>query len=94
MKSGRWDSNPGPLTPHASALAGLRHAPISGVHYSRLFGIWQESGLISLFGDFSHGIEGRHKEHPLSFHPCLVIYLFEPVKLFFIQYTLQIILEH
>lgn len=28
FKSGRWDSNPGPLTPHASALAGLRHAPI------------------------------------------------------------------
>ena len=28
-KSGRWDLNPGPLTPHASALAGLRHAPIS-----------------------------------------------------------------
>jgi hypothetical protein len=27
IKSGRWDLNPGPLTPHASALAGLRHAP-------------------------------------------------------------------
>ena len=26
--SGRWDLNPGPLAPHASALAGLRHAPI------------------------------------------------------------------
>ncbi len=26
--SGRRDLNPGPLAPHASALAGLRHAPI------------------------------------------------------------------
>jgi hypothetical protein len=26
--SGRWDLNPGPLAPHASALAGLRHAPM------------------------------------------------------------------
>ncbi len=25
--SGHWDLNPGPLAPHASALAGLRHAP-------------------------------------------------------------------
>ncbi len=28
LQSGRWDLNPGPLAPHASALAGLRHAPI------------------------------------------------------------------
>jgi hypothetical protein len=27
LLSGRWDLNPGPLAPHASALAGLRHAP-------------------------------------------------------------------
>ena len=26
-QSGRWDLNPGPLAPKASALAGLRHAP-------------------------------------------------------------------
>lgn len=25
--SGRWDLNPGPLAPKASALAGLRYAP-------------------------------------------------------------------
>jgi hypothetical protein len=37
--SGRRDLNPGPLAPHASALAGLRHAPIyldSRVDYSAL----------------------------------------------------------
>ena len=28
-KSGRWDLNPGPLTPHASALAGLRQPRFS-----------------------------------------------------------------
>ena len=28
MLSGREDSNLRPLAPHASALAGLRHAPI------------------------------------------------------------------
>ena len=28
FQSGRWDLNPGPLAPHASALAGLRHAPL------------------------------------------------------------------
>ena len=28
FQSGRWDLNPGPLAPHASALAGLRYAPI------------------------------------------------------------------
>ncbi len=41
LKSGRWDSNPGPLTPHASALAGLRHAPLSEIYYSRLYRLWQ-----------------------------------------------------
>jgi hypothetical protein len=29
VQSGRRELNPGPLAPHASALAGLRHAPIS-----------------------------------------------------------------
>ncbi len=30
FKSGREDLNLRPLAPHASALAGLRHAPIAG----------------------------------------------------------------
>ena len=30
--SGRWDLNPGPLEPHSSALAGLRHAPLCVAH--------------------------------------------------------------
>ena len=33
--SGRRDLNPGPLAPHASALAGLRHAPKDSADYSR-----------------------------------------------------------
>ena len=32
--SGRRDSNPGPLAPKASALAGLRHAPITNLNYT------------------------------------------------------------
>lgn len=32
--SERRDSNPGPLAPHASALARLRHAPSDGRYYS------------------------------------------------------------
>ncbi len=32
--SGREDLNLRPLAPHASALAGLRHAPMAGQHYS------------------------------------------------------------
>jgi hypothetical protein len=38
--SGRWDLNPGPLQPHCSALAGLRHAPNSPriIAYSRMDG--------------------------------------------------------
>ncbi|KUK89739.1 MAG: hypothetical protein XE04_1707 [Marinimicrobia bacterium 46_43] len=52
MKSGRWDSNPGPLTPHASALAGLRHAPICELYYSRLYSLWQVS-IVSSFSSKS-----------------------------------------
>jgi hypothetical protein len=33
--SGRRELNPGPLAPHASALAGLRHAPSGRRYYSR-----------------------------------------------------------
>ena len=32
--SGHWDLNPGPLAPHASALAGLRYAPNSVAYYT------------------------------------------------------------
>ena len=35
FQSGRRELNPGPLAPHASALAGLRHAP-SGKHRARM----------------------------------------------------------
>jgi hypothetical protein len=31
VQSGRRELNPGPLAPHASALAGLRHAPFERV---------------------------------------------------------------
>lgn len=34
--SGHWDLNPGPLAPHASALAGLRHAPYKALLYTDL----------------------------------------------------------
>jgi hypothetical protein len=37
FESGRWDLNPGPLAPHASALAGLRHAPIYTLIISHSF---------------------------------------------------------
>ncbi len=35
LQSGRRELNPGPLAPHASALAGLRHAPSGRRYYSR-----------------------------------------------------------
>jgi hypothetical protein len=35
-QSGREDLNLRPLAPHASALAGLRHAPIGKEDYSRV----------------------------------------------------------
>ena len=47
LKSGRWDSNPGPLTPHASALAGLRHAPISGLIIAAFIGFGKRNLIIS-----------------------------------------------
>ena len=34
FQSGHWDLNPGPLAPHASALAGLRHAPNNVAYYT------------------------------------------------------------
>ena len=40
LLSGREDLNLRPLAPHASALAGLRHAP-SGQDYSALQLFWQ-----------------------------------------------------
>ena len=43
--SGRWDSNPGPLQPHCSALAGLRHAPMSEADYSAFPVLWQANSL-------------------------------------------------
>jgi hypothetical protein len=40
LQSGRRELNPGPLAPHASALAGLRYAPIDGeiIAYSQGYG--------------------------------------------------------
>lgn len=45
-QSGRRELNPGPLAPHASALAGLRHAPIRTIclakkYYIFISPIWQ-----------------------------------------------------
>lgn len=36
-QSGRRELNPGPLAPHASALAGLRHAPNTDKRYYSRF---------------------------------------------------------
>ncbi len=38
--SGRRDLNPGPLQPHCSALAKLRHAPYVG-DYNKESAVWQ-----------------------------------------------------
>ena len=58
--SGRRDLNPGPLAPHASALAGLRHAPnellnMSGANYSALRVLWQPLGLFECIQRLSAG---------------------------------------
>jgi hypothetical protein len=45
LKSGREDLNLRLLAPHASALAGLRHAPVNGKHYSPFTLFWQPSCL-------------------------------------------------
>ena len=44
LQSGRRDLNPGPLQPHCSALAWLRHAP-NETDYTRLRGGWQIAGV-------------------------------------------------
>ena len=47
-KSGREDLNLRPLAPHASALAGLRHAPICRRYYSRIQRFWQQDALTGI----------------------------------------------
>ena len=44
--SGHWDLNPGPLAPHASAIAGLRHAPRNVFYYTLLFKFIQKISSI------------------------------------------------
>ena len=53
LESGRRELNPGPLAPHASALAGLRYAPVivlKRADYSAFDPFWQP--FLSWFSSF------------------------------------------
>ena len=72
--SGRKDLNLRPLAPHASALAGLRHAPIcvNGDNYSPMCVFWQPFREKSP-GFSAQGKEGGHKQNTLSGLPGPVV---------------------
>jgi hypothetical protein len=59
--SGRKDLNLRLLAPHASALAGLRHAPSDERYYSCLCQILQYLGLNSQQRNKTHAHRGCHK---------------------------------
>jgi hypothetical protein len=69
FQSGRWDLNPGPLAPHASALAGLRHAPIylNGRPYRSRF-CELRGGIIAAFVFFGNTVTSTIQSfHKIAF---------------------------
>jgi hypothetical protein len=87
--SGRRELNPGPLAPHASALAGLRHAPPA---YPWSFVQPRAGGIIALIGESGNEL-GFYARADGTILQALQHLLHQPLFSFAEQFRVDVVQE-